>query len=66
MGSLLVHLTHGIEAPSRVALAFLVAPLVEAGVPIYASRLSANARGVSDEDLTGKGPDSPAPPTWWG
>jgi predicted peroxiredoxin len=104
MGSLLVHITHGLEAPSRVALAFLVAksaveaghevtvflaadavvlmkddviaslsgvglgalsdhlpPLVEAGVPIYVSRLSANARGVTEDDLSGKGARFAAP-----
>ena len=98
MGSLLVHITHGIEAPTRVALGFLVAktameaghdvtvflagdavvlvkddviasvsgvglgaladhlpPLVEAGVPIYVSMLSAKARGVTEDELEGKG-----------
>jgi predicted peroxiredoxin len=100
----MVHLTHGIEAPSRVALGFLVAksaveaghdvtvflaadavvlmkddviasltgvglgaladhlpPLVEAGVPIYVSRLSAKARGVTEDDLSGKGARFAAP-----
>jgi predicted peroxiredoxin len=91
MGSLLVHLTHGPEAPTRAALAVLVArsamdaghdvslflagdatsllrqptaaavqgvgtgdfgdnllALVNGGVPIFASGMSAKARGVDD------------------
>jgi uncharacterized protein len=95
MGSLLVHITHGPEAPTRAALGFLVAKaavdeghdvslflagdavqllredvqaslaglgtgaladhvagLVEAGVPIFCSGMSAKARGVVEEDLS--------------
>ncbi len=94
MGKLLVHLTHGPEAPTRAALAFLVArsavdeghevtmflagdsvqllreavadslhglgtgglrehldALTAAGVPIYASGMSSQARGVTPGDL---------------
>ena len=94
MGSLLVHITHGPEAPTRAALGCLVAKaavdaghqvtlflagdgaylaksevieslaglgtgelsesmtaLVEAGVPIFVSGMSAKGRGVSDGDL---------------
>lgn len=98
MGSLLVHITHGPEAPTRAALGCLVAKtakdaghdvemflagdaaylvkdeviaslkgigtgsldetmaaLVDAGVPIYVSGMSAKGRGVTDADLDGKG-----------
>ena len=98
MGSLLVHITHGPEAPTRAALGVLVASaavdaghdvtvflagdaaylvkdevigslngigtgalgdtfpsLVEAGVPIFVSGMSAKGRGVSEADLDGKG-----------
>ncbi len=98
MGSLLVHITHGPEAPTRAALGCLVAKaakdaghevtlflagdaaylvkdevianlkgigtgsldetlpaLVGAGVPIYVSGMSAKGRGVTDNDLEGKG-----------
>jgi len=98
VGSLLVHITHGPEAPTRVALAFLVAKtavesghqvtlflagdavsllkdeviaslsglgtgslsehfseLVAAEVPILASAMSSQKRGITDEDLAGKG-----------
>jgi predicted peroxiredoxin len=94
MGSLLVHVTHGPETPTRAALAFLVArtaadeghevsmflagdavyllkaevaeglqgigtgslaehtaAVVESGVTVFCSGMSAKARGVSDEDL---------------
>lgn len=97
MGKLLVHVTHGSEAQTRAALAFLVAKaavdeghdvtmflagdaavlvrdevigslrgigtgelaatlpsLVEAGVSIYVSGMSAKGRGVTDADLVGK------------
>jgi uncharacterized protein len=97
MGKLLVHVTHGSEAQTRAALAFLVAKaavdaghdvtmflagdaaplvkdeiiaslrgigtgelgqafpaLVEAGVPIYVSGMSAKGRGVTEKDLEGK------------
>lgn len=97
MGKLLVHVTHGPEAQTRAALAFLVAraavdaghdvtmflagdaaPLVkdevvaslrgigtgelsesfravvEAGVPIHVSGMSAKGRGVGESDLAGK------------
>jgi predicted peroxiredoxin len=93
MGKLLVHVTHGPEAPTRAALAFLVAKaavdeghevrmflagdsvqllrepvadalqglgtgalrehldaLLAAGVPIYASGMSSQARGVTAAD----------------
>jgi predicted peroxiredoxin len=93
-----VHVTHGPEAPTRAALATLVAKtaaeaghdvtvffagdaaylvkdpvinslkgigtgalsdtfpaLVEAGVPMYCSGMSANGRGVSESDIEGKG-----------
>ena len=98
MSSLLVHVTHGPEAPTRTALACLVAKaavddghdvtmffagdavyllkdevvgslvgigtgaladslpaLVEAGVPIFASGMSSKSRGVTDDDVAGKG-----------
>lgn len=98
MSSLLVHITHGPEAPTRAALGFLVAraaveaghdvtvfcagdgaylikdevidsakgigtgalsetvpALVEAGVPIYVSGASSQARGVTESDLAAKG-----------
>ncbi len=98
MGKLLVHVTHGPEAPTRAALACLVAKaatetghevsmffagdavllmkdavveslhgigtgalsetlpaLVEAGIPIYVSGMSSKSRGVTEEDLGGKG-----------
>ena len=98
MGSLLVHITHGPEAPTRAALGVLVTKaaaddghevtvflagdaaylvkddvigslhgigtgslaetfpaLVEAGVPIYVSGMSAKGRGVTEADLEGKG-----------
>ncbi len=98
MGSLLVHVTHGPDAPTRAALACLVAKaavesghevkmffagdaallmkdeiigslhgigtgaladsipaLVEAGVPIFVSGMSAKSRGVGEADLDGKG-----------
>jgi len=94
MGSLLVHVTHGPEAPTRAALAFLVArtaaeeghevsmflagdavyllkaevtaslqgigtgslaehtaAVAELGVTVFCSGMSANSRGVTDEDL---------------
>jgi predicted peroxiredoxin len=94
MGTLLVHVTHGPEAPTRAALAFLVAKaavdeghqvsiflagdsvqlvreavldalhglgtgalrehfdaLVAAGVPIYVSGMSSQARGVLATDI---------------
>lgn len=97
MGSLLVHVTHGPEAPTRAALACLVAltavdeghdvtmffagdaahlmkdsviesttgigtgaladhipNLVAKGVPIHVSRMSANAREVTEADLASK------------
>ncbi len=97
MGKLLVHVTHGSEAQTRAALAFLVAraaveaghevsmflagdaaplvkdeivaslrgigtgeladalpSLIEAGVPIYVSGMSAKGRGVTEADLAGK------------
>lgn len=97
MGSLLVHVTHGPEAPTRAALGVLVAKsavdaghevslflagdaaylvkdeviaslngigtgslsetfpaVVEAGVPIYVSGMSAKGRGVTEADLEGK------------
>lgn len=97
MGKLLVHVTHGSEAQTRAALAFLVAKaavdaghdvtmflagdaavlirddvisslrgigtgelaeilpgLVDAGVPIYVSGMSAKSRGVTEADLTAK------------
>lgn len=97
MGKLLVHVTHGSEAQTRAALAFLVAKaaldeghqvtmflagdaavlirddivaglrgigtgelattfpaLVEAGVPIFVSGMSAKGRGVTEADLVGK------------
>ena len=96
MGSLLVHVTHGPEAPTRAALACLVAKtaiaaghdvtmffagdaavlvredeiasveglgtgaladhvpaLVDAGVDIYVSGMSAKARGMTEDDLEG-------------
>ncbi len=98
MGSLLVHITHGPEAPTRAALGLLVArsaveaghdvtvflagdaaylvkdaviehtigvgtgalsdsfpALVDAGVPIFISRSSSGSRGVTEDDLAGKG-----------
>ena len=98
MGSLLVHITHGPEAPTRAALGVLVAraavdeghevalflagdaaylvkdeviaslngigtgslpetfpAVVEAGVSIYVSGMSAKGRGVIEADLEGKG-----------
>lgn len=98
MGSLLVHITHGPEAPTRAALGLLVATtavdaghdvtvflvgdaaylvkdeviehtkgvgtgalsdsfpaLVDAGTPILVSRTSSGSRGVTKEDLAGKG-----------
>jgi len=98
MGSLLVHITHGPEAPTRAALGLLVAKsavdaghdvtvflagdaaylvkdaviehtkgvgtgalsdsfpaLVDAGVPIFISRSSSGSRGVTEDDLVGKG-----------
>lgn len=98
MGSLLVHITHGPDAPTRAALGFLVAKsavegghevtvfcagdgaylmkdaviehtkgigtgalsdtfpaLVDAGVPIYVSGGSSKTRGVTEEDIVGKG-----------
>lgn len=98
MGSLLVHVTHGPEAPTRAALGLLVARtavesghdvsvflagdaaylvkdevigslggigtgklaehlpfLVNAGVPMYVSGMSSQARGVTAADLEGKG-----------
>ncbi len=98
MGSLLVHITHGPEAPTRAALGVLVAraavdeghevtlflagdaaylvkdeviarldgigtgslaesfpAVVEAGVSIYVSGMSAKGRGVTEADLEGKG-----------
>lgn len=104
MGSLLVHVTHGPEAPTRAALGVLVAraaaeaghdvsvffagdaaylvkdevisslvgigtgrlaehlpALVNAGVPMYASGMSSQARGVSAADLEGKGVEFAAP-----
>jgi uncharacterized protein len=97
MGKLLVHVTHGSEAQTRAALAFLVAKaaadaghdvtmflagdaaplikdevvaalrgigtgelshtlpaIVEAGVPIFVSGMSATGRGVTEADLDGK------------
>ncbi len=97
MGKLLVHVTHGSEAQTRAALAFLVAKaavdeghkvtvflagdaaplikddviaslrgigtgelaqtlpaLVDAGVSIYVSGMSAKGRGVTESDLEGK------------
>ncbi len=97
MGSLLVHITHGPEAPTRAALGVLVAraaadeghevtlflagdaaylvkdeviaslngigtgslaetfpAVVEAGVSIYVSGMSAKRRGVTEADLEGK------------
>ncbi|MEM8925668.1 MAG: DsrE family protein [Actinomycetota bacterium] len=94
MGSLLVHITHGPEAPTRAALGCTVAKaavdaghdvtvffagdgaylakaevianlaglgtgelsqsmaaLVEAGVPIFVSGMSAKGRGVGDDDI---------------
>jgi predicted peroxiredoxin len=97
MASILVHITHGPEHPSRAALGFLVAkaaseeghevsvflagdgvqlikdPVLDSvtGVglgslrehfdalqsseaPFYVSRLSSNARGVTEEELEGK------------
>jgi uncharacterized protein len=98
LGSLLVHVTHGSEAPTRAALGLLVArsaveaghevsvffagdaaylvkdevigslvgigtgmlaehfpALLEAGVPMYVSGMSSQARGVTAADLEGKG-----------
>lgn len=98
MGSLLVHITHGPEAPTRAALGCLVAraaseaghevqmffagdaaylikdpviaslkgigtgaldetlpALIAAGVPIYVSGMSSRGRGVTEDDLAGKG-----------
>ena len=98
MGSLLVHITHGPEAPTRAALGILVTraaadeghevtlflagdaaylvkdeviaslngigtgslaetfpAVVEAGVSIYVSGMSAKGRGVTEADLEGKG-----------
>lgn len=98
MGSLLVQITHGPEAPTRAALGLLVAKsaadaghdvtvflvgdgaflikdaviehtkgvgtgtvsdsfpaLVDAGVPIFISRSSSGSRGVTEDDLAGKG-----------
>ncbi|HYF45578.1 MAG TPA: DsrE family protein [Acidimicrobiales bacterium] len=98
MGSLLVHITHGPEAPTRAALGFLVAKtavdeghevslflagdavqlvreavtgsltgigtgalsehvtaLVDGGVPIFCSGMSAKARGMAEEELAATG-----------
>ena len=98
MGSLLVHVTHGPEAPTRAALACTVAKaakdgghdvtlffagdaaylikdevvatmkglgtgslsevlpaLIDAGVPIFVSGMSSQARGVTERDLEDKG-----------
>lgn len=97
MGRILIHVTHGSEAQTRAALAFLVAKaavdaghevtmflagdaavlirdevveslrgigtgdlasvfpaLVDAGVPIFVSGMSAKGRGVTEHDLAGK------------
>jgi predicted peroxiredoxin len=105
MGSLLVHVTHGPEAPSRAALGVTVAKagidaghevtlflagdaaylvkdavienlqgigtgalretlpaLVEAGASIFVSGMSSKSRGVSEEDLAGKGIEFAGPP----
>jgi len=104
MGTLLVHITSGPEAPTRAALGFLVAraaveqghqvnvflagdavqlirdavldslsglgtgslresfdAVVEGGGRLYVSRMSSNARGVSDDDLAGKPAEFGAP-----
>ena len=105
MGSLLVHITHGPEAPTRAALGFTVAKaaveaghdvtifcagdaaylvkdevvagltgigtgalaetlpaLVESGAAIYVSGGSAKARGVTYDDIEGKGIEFAGPP----
>lgn len=105
MGSLLVHVTHGPEAPSRAALGVSVAKaaveaghdvtlflagdaaylikdevivnlrgigtgvlaetlpaLVDAGASIFVSGMSSKSRGVTEDDLQGKGAAFAGPP----
>lgn len=105
MGSLLVHVTHGPEAPSRAALAVTVAKagmdaghdvtlflagdaaylvkdevienlqgigtgalrdtlpaLADGGASIFVSGMSSKSRGVSEDDLAGKGIEFAGPP----
>ena len=65
MSSILIHVTHGPEAPTRAALSFLVGvgtgalresyeAIVAAGGRFYLSGMSSKARGVSESDLEGK------------
>lgn len=64
MASILVHITHGPENPTRATLVFLAgdavqllrdacSTLVAKGARFYASGMSAKARGLADQDLAG-------------